>query len=242
MATVGLIGGIAPESTIDYYRRINDRYTEQRPRTAPSVVVNSIDLHRMLGYVTANRRPELVDYLALEIGRLERAGASFAAILSNTPHLVFDEIRARSRLPLLSIVEAARDAALGQRLKRLGLMGTRSTMQGGFYPRIFAEVGLLVIEPAPDEVDFIHDRYLGEIAAGRYLAETRDAFTGLIRRMVSRDRLDGVILGGTELPLLLRGADVPCALVDTTAIHVEVIVHRLLALDGAPSAGEGSPA
>jgi len=219
MKTAGIIGGIAPESTIDYYRQIVAA-CHQRASSYPALIINSIDLTKMLDLI-ATDRDAATQYLVAEVKRLADAGADFAAMASNTPHLIFDEIRRRSPIPMISIVDATTAAARVAGLARLGVFGTRFTMQGRVYPD--------AVIPAPDEQEFIHDKYMSELAKGTFLPETRDKLLAIARRMVERDRIDGLILGGTELPLLLRDAERPgIPFLDTTNIHVNAIVDEML--------------
>jgi aspartate racemase len=148
MKTLGIIGGIAPESTIDYYRQIIASYKEKvRDGSYPQIIINSIDLHKMLELVAANRLAEVTDYLVNELKRLANAGVDLAVFASNTPHLVFEEINRQSPLPLVSIVEATRDEATRLHLTKLGLIGTRFTMQGGFYQNVFSRSGMQSLHP-----------------------------------------------------------------------------------------------
>ena len=235
MATLGIIGGIAPESTIQYYRLIVAAYREQRgDGTYPAIIINSIDLKRLLDLAAAERLAELTEYLLRELARLARAGADVALFASNTPHLVFEEVRSRAPIPLISIVEAACAAAEAQGLTRVGLLGTRFTMQARFYPDVFARAGISVVAPDADEQRWVHDRYVSELIPAIFRPETRERMLALVGRMKARDGIDGVILGGTELPLLLRdtgGSGIP--LLDTTRIHAERAVAHMLA----PGAG-----
>jgi aspartate racemase len=231
MKRIGIVGGIAPESTIEYYRLILASYRARTNDLAnPSIVINSIDLAKVLALAGAGELDELTSYLVDEIERLARAGVDFAVIASNTPHIVFDEIRLRTSIPLISIVEAASDAAKARGLSRLGLFGTRFTMQGRFYAEVFARAGIEVITPAKEEQNYVHDKYIGELVNAIFRPETREGLITIAKRMVVRDGIDGLILGGTELPLILRDegeAGVP--FIDTTRIHVERIVDTLLA-------------
>ena len=148
MKTLGIVGGIAPGSTVDYYRLLISSYREQRrDGTYPSILINSVDLTRMLDLVSGNRLAELTEWLVREVERLARAGADFGLLASNTPHIVFEELSRATPIPLLSIVEAAREATHDLALKTVGLLGTRFTMQGRFYPEVFAKRGIAVRRP-----------------------------------------------------------------------------------------------
>jgi aspartate racemase len=231
MKTVGIIGGISPESTVDYYRLIIAAYHEQQPDGSnPSIIINSIDLQKSLRLLEGPDINAFIDYLATEIRRLFAAGADFGVLSANTPHLVFDELRELSPLPLISIVEATCDAAQTAGLNNLALLGTRFTMEGRFFPDVFSRKGLTLVTPDPDEQAYIHEKYFGELVKGVFLPETRQRLLEIIERMKSRDHIGGVILAGTELPLILRGTTLPgITYLDTTQIHVQAIVKELLA-------------
>jgi len=235
MARVGIVGGLGPESTIDYYRRILEMWQRDDPSTAPSIVIDSLDVQRALRLVESDR-PALVEYMLASVRRLAGAGVDFAAMTANTPHIVFDDIAPRSPVPLVSIVEVCAQAARQRGLRRLALLGTRFTMEASFYPAVFARHGVVAV--APDDADraWVHARYVGELLKGEFRDDTRSAFVSLVGRLRDKERIDGVILGGTELPLLLPApviAGVPA--LDTTALHVAAIVKRLRTIDAAPS-------
>ena len=161
MKTLGIVGGIGPESTVDYYRSLIQMWREQTKNgSAPSIVLNSIDLKKMLDLIAANELSEVTAYLSGEMERLARAGADVGLFAANTPHIVFDQLQRRSSIPLISIVEAARDAAEELGLRRLGLFGVRFTMQGRFYPDIFSKAGIALIVPEESEQAYIHDKYM----------------------------------------------------------------------------------
>lgn len=227
MATVGIVGGLGPESTIDYYRRILDAWALTDPTTAPSLVIDSLDVRRALHLVDTDRRA-LVAYLLASLQRLAGAGVDFAAMTANTPHLVFDELAACSPVPLLSIVEVCAEAAHARGLRRVALLGTRFTMEAPFYPTVFARHGVSVA--APDDADrrWVHERYVGELLRGEFRDDTRERFVALVARLRDDAGVDGVVLGGTELPLLLPAATIAgLPVLDTTALHVAAIVARL---------------
>jgi aspartate racemase len=170
----------------------------------------------------------LAEYLANEVSRLARGGADFGLLASNTPHLVFEELERRSPIPLLSIVDASCKVAKQAGLVRLGLLGTRLTMEGRFYPEVFARAGITLVPPPPDERTLVHERYMGELVKGVFLPETRAELLRIVEQMRRRSGIDGVVLAGTELPLLLRGVDGGIPFLDTTRIHVDAVVERLL--------------
>jgi aspartate racemase len=231
MKTLGIIGGIGPESTIEYYRAIIAGYREHHPAgNYPSLIINSINLTRMIELITANELAVVADVLVAEVERLARAGADFGLMASNTPHIVFDEVQRRSSMPLLSIVQAACDAAKALGLKKVGLFGTRFTMQARFYPDVFARAGIQLILPQLDEQAFIHGKYMGELLNNVFLEETRQRLLAIVEQMKRREGIECLILGGTELPLILRdSASSGIPFLDTTLIHAKAAVAQLLA-------------
>ena len=181
------------------------------------------------GAVEVNALPELADYLAREVEKLARAGADFGLLASNTPHIVFDEVRRQSSIPLLSIVEATCEEAKAQRLGNLGLFGSRFTMQGRFFPDVFSREGITLVVPTPDEQHYIHEKYMGELVKGVFLPETRAGLLAIADRLKQQEGIQGVILGGTELPLILRNVpDRSMLFLDTTQIHVKAAVEQML--------------
>ena len=139
MKSLGIIGGIGPESMIAYYRTIIAQYRERkRDGSYPQLIINSIDLKKGVDFMAADDLAGAAEHLLEEIRKLARAGADFGLIAANTPHIVFDDVARESPIPLLSIVEATCAAAKARRLKKLGLFGTRFTMQGRFYPKVFS--------------------------------------------------------------------------------------------------------
>ncbi len=229
MDRLGVVGGIGPESTIAYYRLIITAARDAHPASphAP-VLINSIDVRRVLRLVEENSLAALADYLVAEIEVLAKGGATLGLLAANTPHIVFEDVRQRSPIPLVSIVEATRDAARARGLKRLGLFGTRFTMQGRFYPDVFSTAGIELVRPRDDEQAFIHEKYVGELLSNVFLPDTRDGLLRIAAAMKERDRAQGIILAGTELPLLLSMDSVfGMPVLDTTRIHVLAAVKQL---------------
>jgi len=228
MKTIGIVGGIGPESTIDYYRTIIATYRERQPDGSfPSIIINSVDAKNMMGLIASNDLSGATDMMVAELERLARAGAAYGLLAANTPHIVFDDVQRRSPIPLVSIVEATCQAVKALGLKRPALIGTRFTMQGRFYPDVFEKEGVTLVVPDAGEQTYVHDKYMSELVQGKFLPETRDGLLAIIDQMKQRDGIDGVILGGTELPLVLRDATASgIPLLDTTQIHAKAIVAR----------------
>ena len=230
MKIAGIIGGIGPESTLDYYRLLTSRYADRNDGRAPRIIINSIELDVVVDFVTRGVLDEMARYLSAEIKRLAEAGATFAALAANTPHVAFDKIRSATTIPLISIIEATGAAVANAGAKRAGVFGTRFTMQSGMYNRELEKRGITCILPTAAEQEFIHERYMGELVKGTFLDSTRDALLEIVNRLQRDEHVDSVILGGTELPLLLRQpSHQGIAFFDTTRIHVDRIIDELMA-------------
>jgi aspartate racemase len=223
---IGIIGGIAPASTNDYYQSIIAEYLRRTGTNQyPSILINSINMTRMLGYVVEKKFDLLVEYLSQEIEKLKNGGANFAVLASNTPHIVFDQLKQKSPLPLISIVETTIDCCDTKGLKKLGLFGTKSTMTGGFYQAGAAKKNIEIFVPNSDEQDYIHSHYMNEFVKGIFLDDVRETLVDIAHKLKKSFNINGLILGGTEIPLILKPGHLPdLELINTTLVHVENIL------------------
>jgi aspartate racemase len=215
MNTIGIVGGIGPESTIAYYRLF-------MAAGHTAVVINSVDVQQLLSAMMRQDLPAVTDYLVQAVSVLDDAGVSVGLIAANTPHIVFGDVQRRCRLPLVSIVEATRDHVRHLGFTRVALLGTRFTMEGAFYPNVFTPAGLEIVRPAADDLATVHEIYINELLKNQFLPETRVRLLKVIDRMIDEQQIQAVILGGTELPLVVPDVShrgVP--LLDTTKIHVQ---------------------
>ena len=228
--TIGMIGGIAPPSTIDYYQKIIKGFQEKtQSNQYPSILINSINMTKMLDFVFKKDLSGLVEYLNKEIQKLVDGGADFAFLASNTPHIVFDQLQEKSKIPLISIVNATAQTAQHRGVKKLGLFGLKSTMQAGFYQTGFASKNIEIVLPPVDSQEFIHEKYLGELVKGIFLADTKNALIEIVNGMIKKDAIEGLVLGGTELPFILHEKDFTnFVLLNTTDIHIESILNYAL--------------
>lgn len=230
MRRLGIVGGLGPESTIDYYKTLVEVWRRERPDGSnPPVIIDSLDVQKAIALTTAGDMHGLTEYLVESVQRLARGGAEVALMSANTPHLVFDDVRAASPIPMISIIEAASRAAAARGMKRVAIFGTRFTMQSSMYPDGLRRAGIEAVLPTDDEQIFIHEKYLGELIPGIFRDETREKLIAIIHAIHARSPIDAVILGGTELPLILRESSYGgIAMLDTTRIHVEAAVRQMV--------------
>jgi aspartate racemase len=224
-----MVGGTGPETTIDYYQRIIALYREKSGDNFPQILINSVNARPMIASINSGRLQDVTEIMVGAIERLAKGGADFAAIAANTPHIVFDDIRPRSPLPLISIVETAAERAEERGMKKLGLLGTKFTMGGTFYQKVFAKHAVTLVVPDAEEREYCHEKYMGELFYNIIRDDTRRELTGIVSNMAERDGIDGVILGGTELSLIFREDTIAgLPVLDTAQIHVERIVREAL--------------
>ena len=180
------------------------------------------------GSASEGRYDELTGYLLAAVRNLAAAGAEFAALSANTPHIVFDQLKQQTPIPLVSIIEAACEEAERRGLSRLGLMGTIFTMKGSFFKKPFEEKGIQVISPREEEMAYINEKIYTELEFADVREGTREGLVRIIRRMVEEDGIQAIILGCTELPLALddRISPVPC--LDTMKIHIRTLVDGIV--------------
>jgi aspartate racemase len=223
---IGLVGGLGPEATLEYYRGIIDLFkSTDTSLNYPEIIIYSVNLSELIGMMKQKEYEQVVGYLLRVIESLKKAGAGFAAMSANTPHLVFDDLVKKSPLPLVSIVEATCDETQRLGLKRPGLVGTGFTMSGTFYQDVFGRRGIPVAIPDERDRKIINEKLFSEIELGIFKDETRDLLIQIIKKMVQNQHIDCLILGCTEFPLILTEpwyAGIP--MLDTTKIHVDAIV------------------
>jgi aspartate racemase len=231
MKKLGLIGGVGPESSIEYYRLIIKQFQEKlNTKDYPEMIINSINMTEMLGYVFNNQLDLLIDFLCVKIQTLESSGVDFIAIASNTPHLVFDQLVERVNTPLISVVEETCKEICVKKMTRVGLFGTKSTMTNGFYTQVANRFGINIVIPPVEAQDYIHEKYMTELVFNKIRAETKKKLIEYVHALQAKENIQGLILGGTELPLILSQQDFSdLEILDTTKIHVEAIVTKMIA-------------
>ncbi|MDY4313468.1 amino acid racemase [Pectobacterium actinidiae] len=232
MKKLGLIGGIGPESTLLYYRKLVYE-AQRRVGTAffPNLTIESLNVFDVLALCRNKNYAALVDYLMAGINNLTAAGADIVALTGNTPHIVFDELQKQATVPLVSIIESTRDDAVRLGVKKVGLLGTRFTMEEDFFKKPFRERGITVIVPDAATIAQIDDKITTELEHGIIKPTTLTDFVNIVQRMKQESGVDAVILGCTELPLLFSGVTLPVATLDTMQSHIDTLLAIILTED-----------
>jgi aspartate racemase len=226
MKKIGLVGGLGPEATLEYYRGIIEAFKSgDASLNYPEIIIYSVNMSELIGMMNRKEYDGVVDMLLRVLQSLRDAGAEFAAISANTPHLVFDKLVDKSPLHLISIVEATCEKAISQGLKKPGLFGTGFTMAGTFYQDVFTRKSISLSLPTMQDKEIINRKLFSEIELGIFRVDTRQLLIGIIDKMVHENGIDSMILGCTEFPLILTEpsyAGIP--MLNTTQIHIDAIV------------------
>lgn len=232
MKKLGLIGGTGPESTIEYYKGITSGVQQRVGRPYfPRLTIESLSVFDVLSFCEKKDYRGLTQYLLSGFQSLAAAGAECAALTGITPHIVFDELTKASPIPLISMVDAARDYAAAQNYKKICLLGTRPTMNGTFFQNSFAKRGIEVITPTNSEKEYIGTKIETELEFGQVLPETQQAFREIAKRIIQEEQAQAIVLGCTELPLLFRGMELPVPYLDVMQIHIDTLIQTIVGGD-----------
>ena len=229
MKTIGMIGGMSWESSIEYYRIINQttRETLGGLHSAKSIMY-SVEFAEIEELQHQNRWQETSRILIGAARNLEKAGANFIIICTNTMHKVYDDVQNNIQIPMLHIADATAEEIQARGITKIGLLGTRFTMEEDFYKgRLTEKYGLKVIIPSPAEMEEVHRVIYEELCAGKILESSKDKYSDIITGLVN-EGVEGIILGCTEIGLLIKSQDSPVPLFDTTEIHANAAVRFAL--------------
>lgn len=229
MKRLGMVGGLGPESTIEYYQTIISKYQERMgsKEVLPEFFINSINMYQVFEFIEENDLDGLAEYLIKAVQTLEKAGADFAIISANTPHIVFDQVQKRVQIPLYSIVEETVAKAEEIGLSKIGLIGTKFTMEHDFFKSPFTSIGKEIVVPTEPEQHYIHEKIVAELEKGIVNETTKGKYIEIIKDMIARDQIEGIILGCTELPMIIKEGDLDIPQLNTTAIHIDRIVDLM---------------
>ncbi len=232
MKTIGIIGGLGPEATVDYYKEIINQVKDMNRGDSlsyPEIIIYSVNMETFIGRLEKNDYDGAARYISGCVSKLEAAGADFAAISANTPHLLFDEIQKNVSIPLVSIVETCRERVKQKGLKRCGLLGTKFTMNATFFSEVFAKDNIEVVSPGKKDIERINELLFSELELGIFKESTQTELLGIIQKMIDSYKIDSVILGCTEFPIMFREEEyLGLPFLNTTRIHVEAIVEQAM--------------
>ena len=219
--TIGILGGMSPESTVAYYEYITRTYTARFGDYAyPQILIYSVSFQAYVDWPKEDRWDLVAEGLIQAARSLELAGADVILIATNTMHIVFDEVASNVGVPMLSLLDAVGDAIEARGMDTVGLLGTAFTMEKTFYHRALADRGIRVLVPQPGDRKRVNDVIYDELVAGTIRDTSRQDFLAIVKGLAERGA-EGVILGCTEIPLLVSEEDSELPLFDTTTIHAE---------------------
>ncbi len=228
MKTIGLIGGITWLSTIDYYRLFNQAVNEKFGGVASAkVFLASVDFSEIKALVEKYNWDGIAGIMVNAAVKVQQAGADCIVIAANTMHKVADNVRQTTNIPLIHIGEATATAVSAKGLKTVALLGTKYTMQLDFYRNKLAEKNIATIIPGEDDIEFINDSIFIEMGAGVFLPETKARYKTIINKLIGQGA-EGIVLGCTEIPIIIKQADCSVPVFDTTAIHAQAVIDFVL--------------
>ncbi len=228
MKKIGLVGGTGPESTLMYYKELNSRIDSLTgEKTMPDIAIESVDFRRAWNYVCEKEYDALAEYLAEKVKCLEAAGCEVISLTAVTMHIVFDEIKKKSgtKLSLVSIPKAVSEEAVTRGIKKIGLLGTIFTMEQDYMKKDLVDAGVQVFVPEKSERELVAKRIYEELEKGIVKESTLAEFVEIIHKMVERNGIEGIILGCTELPLLLNSNNCPVDCLDAVEIHIKKLIE-----------------
>ncbi|MFB9758657.1 aspartate/glutamate racemase family protein [Ectobacillus funiculus] len=229
MKKVGIIGGTGPESTVDYYKSIISKFQEKigSKEDLPELFINSINMYKMFNLLMNGQTKELIHYLTDAVQKLESVGVDFVVFTGNTPHIVFEQVQEKVQVPMISIVEETYLKAQELSLEKVGLIGTKFTMENDFFKKPFIFHNIEIVIPNQSEQEYIHRKIIEELENGIGNNETKRGFLNIIEQMTDRDGIQAIILGCTELPMLIKNEDLNIHSLNTAEIHINKIVDTI---------------
>ncbi|MGQ8336297.1 aspartate/glutamate racemase family protein [Sunxiuqinia sp. A32] len=232
MKTIGILGGLGPEATVDYYKEIIkgfDKINDNDSLNYPEIVIYSVTMSKFIGLLEDKKYDKAADYLAQCLNHIKNSGADFAAISANTPHLLFDEIQAKVDLPLISITETCAQEVANRNIRKCGLIGTKFTMENDFYQKAFNKYGIEITVPEKDDIQLIHKKLFSELELGVFKEDTKREILRIVSNLNEKEGVESVILGCTEFPLMFKEKEyLGLPFLNTSQLHVHAIIEECL--------------
>lgn len=226
MKKIGLVGGTGPESTLMYYKELNTRIDQlTRGKAMPDLAIESVDFRKAWSYVSNGENDKLADYLAEKVSCLRSTGCEVISLTAGTMHLVINEIEKKTGVSLVSIPKAVADEAASKGYTKVGLLGTIFTMEQDYMKKDLIDAGIEVCIPGKEDRELVAKRIFEELELGIVKEETLKEFQDLISKMKNEQGIQAVILGCTELPLLLNEKNSPLPILDSVEIHIRKLIE-----------------
>lgn len=231
MKKIGLVGGTGPESTLMYYKKLNCRIDKMTDGAAmPDLAIDSVDFRRAWGFVSSGNYDELAEYLSEKVKALRAGGAEIISLTAGTMHIVIDEIEKNTGITLVSIPKTIRDEIIRRKLNKVGLLGTIFTMEQDYMKKDLVEAGIEVFVPSKEDRELVAQRIYEELELGIVKDATLKEFNAIIHRMMDGNQIEAVVLGCTELPLLLNNENCVCPCLDSVDIHIKKLIELAIAI------------
>jgi len=228
MKKIGIIGGMSIYSTIDYYRLIAEEYNKSQGGSAfPELIIDSLNHGKMAKLIAADQWDLVLNELVNSVNNLINAKAEVIIIAANTPHIIFDKLIKKVKVPMISIMEATGKAIQYKKLKKVGLIGTKSTMDGTYYQKTLNKLGIEIITPEEEDKKIIDGIIKKELIFNVIKEESKKIYIQIMDKL-KRAGVEGIILGCTEIPLLIKEKDYPLPLFDTTTIHAKAVLDYVI--------------
>jgi len=226
MKKIGLVGGTGPESTLMYYKELNTRIDQlTNEKAMPDLAIESVDFRKAWAYVSNGEKDNLADYLSEKVSCLKSTGCEVISLTAGTMHLVINEIEKKTGVSLVSIPKAVADEAASKGYTKVGLLGTIFTMEQDYMKKDLINAGIEVCIPGKEDRELVAKRIFEELELGIVKEETLKEFQDLIVKMQNEQGIQAVILGCTELPLLLNEKNSPLPILDSVEIHIRKLVE-----------------
>lgn len=223
---IGIVGGIGPMSTIDYYRDIIEQYRERSGKDEyPDIVIDNVNMPELIKAFSKNDEYKVTKIILTAIHHLKAAGADVVAMASNTPHILFSEIEKQSSLPMISIVDSTCDYIVEKNYKKVIIFGTRFTMESGLYAAALKELGIETITPSSEDIEALHGIIFPNLENGIIIPEDKEKMIAIANKYINEFQGDSLILGCTEIPLMIQEGDIDIPLINTAQLHIEAIVN-----------------
>lgn len=227
MRKIGLVGGLGPASTVEYYMGLNELFLNDPSITGyPEIVIDSVDMLRYTDALISKDYDTVAEYLLENLCNLKAAGAQIAAITANTEHIVWDRICGRLPLPTISVVDAVTEEIRKNQYKKVLVLATEWTLSSGLFEKPISQTGAIPVIPSCADQKIIGSLIYPNLENGIVLSEDKAKMIALIKKYIASEHPDSILLGCTELPLMIKEDDIELPLINSTQVHIKKIFQE----------------